>query len=181
MKATHKGNCQVCNKLHKLPDGVLSAHGYTVESRGFGGWFSGTCHGSHNLPFQRDRKLVDLSILKAREEITGITGTIEKQKSTPADSAKAWRQHRVRGHISYDIWVQVELVATHEQNTPALTRNISTAANGTPSATPSAALKIAPSKEKLVTFGTLSSASSILISSSPASKSALKHGGPMPR
>jgi len=116
-RATHKGHCQVCNNIQKLPGGLLAAHGYTVMQRGWGGWFSGTCHGSHNLPFERDRALVDLSILKAHEEISSIGVRMESEKATPADPKKAWRNHSVKnGPYGYRIWVQVELVATHEQH-----------------------------------------------------------------
>lgn len=46
--ATHSGTCQACGRLQKLPGGVLSKHGYTVES----GFFSGVCRGSGYLPFE---------------------------------------------------------------------------------------------------------------------------------
>lgn len=54
MKATHFGTCQICNRKMKAPNGVLSNHGYTVEN----GYFSGSCHGSHELPFEVDREVL---------------------------------------------------------------------------------------------------------------------------
>ncbi len=48
MKATHVGHCQGCGHHQKLPDGKLSLHGYTVAW----GFFSGTCGGAKELPYE---------------------------------------------------------------------------------------------------------------------------------
>lgn len=38
-KATHQGECQICDRVQKLPNNVLSQHGYKVEF----GFFNGVC------------------------------------------------------------------------------------------------------------------------------------------
>ena len=49
-KATHRGECQVCSKSHKVnpKTGQLAKHGYTVV-----GWFHGTCEGAGVVPFEK--------------------------------------------------------------------------------------------------------------------------------
>jgi hypothetical protein len=44
-------------------DGTLAKHGYTVE----GGYFSGTCHGSHSKPLQVERTLTDSTVKGLRK------------------------------------------------------------------------------------------------------------------
>lgn len=70
MKATHFGTCQICGNRQKAPDGLLSLHGYTVEH----GWFSGTCHGARELPFEQDRSVLGQVITDFQDYI------VEKQK-----------------------------------------------------------------------------------------------------
>ena len=41
MKATHDGECQLCGRMQKLPDGRLAKHGYTTRW----GFFQGVCPG----------------------------------------------------------------------------------------------------------------------------------------
>jgi len=63
-KATHKGHCQVCGNEQKLPNGVLSQHGYTVQ------WnmFQGVCWGAGKLPFEKDISLIEGAIERATAE-----------------------------------------------------------------------------------------------------------------
>jgi len=74
-KATHKGTCQWCGSVQKLPGGLLANHGYTVEH----GWFNGVCGGSNHLPLQVSCDQIQKSIAwtkasqaKLREEIADI-------------------------------------------------------------------------------------------------------------
>jgi hypothetical protein len=60
-KATHIGECQVCGATQKLPGNRLSIHGYTKEH----GFFNGTCHGSHGLPYEKSCDLVQASLDRA--------------------------------------------------------------------------------------------------------------------
>jgi hypothetical protein len=63
-KATHRGTCQCCGRLQKLPGGLLSKHGYTVDW----GYFNGVCWGAHHQPLELDRKILDGAILRLNEE-----------------------------------------------------------------------------------------------------------------
>lgn len=57
-KATHKGICQCCGRLQKLPYGRLSQHGYTVTW----GFFNGVCGGAEHLPLELDRTELDRTV-----------------------------------------------------------------------------------------------------------------------
>ncbi len=79
-RSTHSGHCQVCGKLHKLPNGVLSKHGYTVEWNTF--W--NECYGECKLPFEQDitytkRAIEDVKIQKAglEKEVADILALTE--------------------------------------------------------------------------------------------------------
>jgi hypothetical protein len=65
MKATHYGECQVCGRRQKLPGGMLSKHGYTVQW----GFFNGVCWGERNKPFEQDKGLIEGAIKRAQAEI----------------------------------------------------------------------------------------------------------------
>ena len=60
-KATHYGTCQICGHVQKAPRGLMALHGYEVR------WqhFSGTCHGSRQLPFEIDCTLAQSSLEQA--------------------------------------------------------------------------------------------------------------------
>lgn len=108
-KATHRGHCQVCNAIQKLPDNLLAAHGYRVEQRGFGGWFSGTCRGSHNLPFERDKRLVDESITNALSLADLKRAHAKDLTDKPADPAKCMIHHYSKRLWQY-MWVEAALL-----------------------------------------------------------------------
>lgn len=61
---THLGHCQVCGRPHAadIATSVLANHGYTVEH----GFFSGTCAGSGQLPFELECSMVKQSIIWAQ-------------------------------------------------------------------------------------------------------------------
>lgn len=67
-KATHKGTCQICGNLQKLPGGYLSIHGYTVTW----GFFNGVCNGTGNLPFEVSKDMIDRAIANAIEQRDGL-------------------------------------------------------------------------------------------------------------
>ena len=60
-KSEFFGTCQVCGREQKLPNGILSTHGYTVE------WnmFTGECFGSKELPFEQSTDLIQRAVLTA--------------------------------------------------------------------------------------------------------------------
>ena len=76
-KARHKGHCQVCGRLHRLPGGSVAKHGYTVEHKGFGGFFNGVCWGSDAAPYEVDCGLVKHSIDQAYIEIARLQDKID--------------------------------------------------------------------------------------------------------
>lgn len=90
MKATHRGTCQVCSRVQKLPDGKLAKHGYQV----LGGFFEGVCFGSHNLPLEQDKALVEKSIRWAAENWIATSNEARKWDK-PATEPKLW----------YHVWV----------------------------------------------------------------------------
>lgn len=86
-KATHNGTCQVCGCLQKLPDGVLSIHGYTVKW----GFFSGICQGSGHLPFEQDKSLIEGAIKRAQTKADEVHQFQDRlrQPVTPG-TTKTW-------------------------------------------------------------------------------------------
>lgn len=57
MKHTHRGHCQACGRIQAVVvrGGLIAKHGYTVD----GGYFSGTCQGSGELPLEISRAYTD--------------------------------------------------------------------------------------------------------------------------
>ena len=89
--ATHTGECQWCARRQMLPGGVLAKHGYTVRHRGEGGYFTGTCSGSGNLPFEISKDLIDESTAWAERCVSDLDRQIAELKATdPATTSIAW-------------------------------------------------------------------------------------------
>lgn len=65
MKATHKGECQFCEKVQKLPNGRIAKHGYTVVDS----VFANTCLGSELLPYNQSRKEITTQLIPAVQNI----------------------------------------------------------------------------------------------------------------
>jgi hypothetical protein len=84
-KATHLGTCQVCSRVQKLPNGVMAKHGYQV----LGGFFEGVCFGSNHLPLERDKTLVEKSIVWATERWLE-TAAMARIWANPAIEPKMW-------------------------------------------------------------------------------------------
>lgn len=83
-KATHRGTCQVCGRLQKLPQGVLSQHGYTKKW----GFFQGTCPGAHYRPFEIAFDRVQDSIDRTNAQIQNLYSLVTTLKG-PIDSNEA--------------------------------------------------------------------------------------------
>lgn len=104
-KATHRGTCQICGKLHKLPGGLLASHGYTVDH----GFFNGTCWGSWNKPFEESKDLIELAIYKGDESATEIEGESSRLKDGALeDGDLAWQHICVNYRF---IWMNVKVIA----------------------------------------------------------------------
>jgi len=85
-QATHKGECQICGRTQKLPTGVLSLHGYTVNW----GFFNGVCTGAGFLPFEQDNSQIEGAI----EAVTAqrdamVKRAAEIRADTEPETAKA--------------------------------------------------------------------------------------------
>lgn len=68
-KATHTGECQLCGRTQKLPNGKLSTHGYTKQW----GFFQGVCPGSNHLPYELDAQLLERAELSARDRYNQLS------------------------------------------------------------------------------------------------------------
>lgn len=106
-KATHIGHCQACSRVQMLPGDVLAKHGYTVDC----GFFSGTCGGSGNLPYEKSCELVKKYIQMAKDRLSLLSLEIEDE-SKPATEPKGWLHEYApgrRGRMQYQ-WRKVDLV-----------------------------------------------------------------------
>lgn len=90
MKATQKGTCQCCGSLQKLPNGVLSTHGYKVLN----GWFEGVCPGTGHLPLELSCDLVQHFADNARVQL-GYRET-EKAELETNPGTTVWVNHYVK-------------------------------------------------------------------------------------
>lgn len=88
-KATHMGECQICGRMQKLPNGRLAAHGYTVEH----GWFNGICPGSGGLPFEQSFDLIEKNMERADEEADDAQSEADRLLSGEVDGNFAWVSH----------------------------------------------------------------------------------------
>jgi hypothetical protein len=73
-KATHNGECQICGSEQKLPHGVLSLHGYTVDH----GWFNGTCSGAKGQPYELSCDLIQAAVDSTKASIITYTAFAEE-------------------------------------------------------------------------------------------------------
>ena len=96
MKATHKGECQLCGRTQLLPSGQLSKHGYTTRW----GFFSGVCSGAHHLPFELSCDLIDGALESVRNTLGRLNEEIAELKQPAVSTAvqmkyesKKWADH----------------------------------------------------------------------------------------
>ena len=105
-KATHEGTCQCCGKLHKLPNGRLSKHGYTVDW----GFFNGVCLGAGFPPYELSCDLITECIVAAQKQ---LDSTLEHIEDLGTDTSVAW----VHAHFNYETRLvpapRDEIVVTH--------------------------------------------------------------------
>lgn len=110
-KATHNGHCQACGRLQKLPKGLLSLHGYNVAH----GFFSGTCVGARELPFEQSCELVKGFIASAKTQLEHVKAEQAELRQQPTADTKMWARIRYEGPRGYgatNVWEQVTLEAT---------------------------------------------------------------------
>ena len=112
-KATHKGTCQCCGSVQKLPNGVLSKHGYTVDW----GFFNGVCQGAGHKPFEESIDLIDSLIKSAQKEIRKLNKII-KETLASTDTKKVW-YHGYRNSTWTQkggyFWAQREVIEVEDE------------------------------------------------------------------
>ena len=102
MKARHKGTCQACGAVHKLPKGQLSNHGYKVQ------WnmFLGTCQGSGRLPYEKSCDYIKECISHAKNQIERINKEISKLNENQSNNSEF---HLYKGNKEGYSWVKCEV------------------------------------------------------------------------
>ena len=83
--ATHRGTCQVCGHVQKLPGGELSRHGYTKRW----GFFSGTCPGSGWRPFEVAHDRIRGAITDTQQAIGRLEAESAALMAAPIESPAA--------------------------------------------------------------------------------------------
>jgi hypothetical protein len=76
-KAKFSGTCQICGSHQKLPKGLLSNHGYTVDF----GWFNGICSGANHQPYEESCDLIQRAIDSSKEHKVSLLAQIENLKT----------------------------------------------------------------------------------------------------
>jgi hypothetical protein len=67
-RATHQGECQICGRVQKLPNDLLSQHGYKVLNN----FFSGVCPGSKQQPYERSCDLIREILPSLNAHLVGL-------------------------------------------------------------------------------------------------------------
>lgn len=117
MPATHRGHCQLCGALHKLPKGRLSTHGYTVAH----GYFSGICRGTGALPFEQSFGLVLDEIETARVQLLHVQAFVDELRQPATADTLMWVRTHVKASFAgraHYIWEPVTLHATLDMSEP---------------------------------------------------------------
>jgi hypothetical protein len=107
-KATHRGECQVCGRLQKLPGDRLSLHGYTVM------WnvFNGTCWGAGHLPLEVDKTLVVEAIARVELQKRNLVAYVaaERARTGVGGWVHVFVPNMRTGRGSYE-WRRIEFYA----------------------------------------------------------------------
>jgi len=105
--ATHYGTCQGCGRLQKLPNDVLAKHGYEVVSRGFGGYFAGTCRGSSRPTYEESCHWIKNFIIPELEKHLANLRTFQDRLRIASTEPKGYFHEYIR-NFGY-AWNNVEL------------------------------------------------------------------------
>ncbi len=88
-RSFNRGTCQACGRIQKLPNGVLSLHGYTKQW----GFLHGVCKGSHHRAFEISKDLIEKCITGSQDAIVGLQARrAELFQFTTTANSKAWRR-----------------------------------------------------------------------------------------
>lgn len=107
--AEHYGHCQACDRMQKLPDGLLAKHGYQVAGYGY---FAGVCRGSAHLPYEMECAYIrDTIIPEAKIEEQTLIEYCAKIRITPIEPkgyhqiytpiGSVWNKLRILGEPEY--------------------------------------------------------------------------------
>jgi len=101
IKATHKGECQLCGKRQLLPGDRLSLHGYAVK------WnmFNGQCIGSQFLPYELSCDLIKKEIPRIEARIQNGLETIASVNSL--NGSIGFQKRWSKGARKF-LWLQVD-------------------------------------------------------------------------
>ncbi len=107
-----RGHCQGCGREQAYrTNGLIAKHGYKIEDRGMGGWFTGTCPGAEHPTLEVDRKFAD-------QIIVDITKQVEETKVKLA-KAQAGKLRPEKINTSFNIrkpvWVPFEEATKYQQ------------------------------------------------------------------
>lgn len=102
-KATHYGICQACGAEQKLPNGMLSNHGYRVQWD----YFEGTCKGSKKLPFELSCDYIKRCIEGAKASQEYFRKQIEE---TLANTTTSIDYHYYLSHREGRVWIKAQVV-----------------------------------------------------------------------
>ncbi len=111
-KATHRGTCQACGAVQKLPDGVLSTHGYTVRWS----FFNGICRGTGHKPYEQSTDVIETFIAFAETQQSDLEVFKQRVLAEPvAGTVTAWvnvYRSGKRGVPSHYTWLELPIVFT---------------------------------------------------------------------
>lgn len=112
-KAINDGTCQICGSRQRLPNGRLAKHGYTTRW----GFFSGTCTGSEELPFEQSIGLILNAIERAKAEAAGLRKSATEQRAKGSEPESRRTMHSVyqpatwKDRQSRYYWQEVEVLS----------------------------------------------------------------------
>lgn len=111
------GHCQACDRMQKLPNGVLAKHGYQVIERGNYGYFAGACKGSGHSPYEEDCTWIKTFLIpEARKEEKRLVDFCAKLRIAPIVPIA---HHQIYGMFGPH-WAQVKLLGQPDHKYPAL-------------------------------------------------------------
>lgn len=116
-KAAFRGHCQVCGAPQKLPNGVLSKHGYSVQW----GFFNGICSGAEHLPYEQSIELILGAIERASTQLASLLVQIRALRKPTTSTVAYCRIYRTqtsrsRGRVSGYAWHYGEIACATPQH-----------------------------------------------------------------
>jgi hypothetical protein len=104
-KATHKGQCQLCGAIQKLPAQRLSTHGYKVTFN----IFERICPGSLNDPYELSCELIKAELPHIQERIKSLEEQVKEIEIRTGHYGYSQLYSKENHHYYWDI---VEFIST---------------------------------------------------------------------